>query len=256
MKALQWLRGWVPEQAVQNEFENTVKYIELTKSCAACIQSQQKCSHPAPTLKEKFNELKRKRILKPAIINLTTHFVALFSGMSQLLPFFVQIFKTYGSPISPGWTTVLMGICGIIGNISIAIAVKFIGKRKIFLTAVIGICCCQLLLGAFGFYYLPLGTKSFHQDKTSNNSENSNHETYVPFILFVILRLCSVGAMTIPQIMHGELFPFKLRSLAVGCITAFNNIFTFSANKLFYNIEDLLTLPGALILYGIIGIVG
>lgn len=105
LKSLQWLRGWVSAKAVKVEFDEIKRYNQYSVSCSACIKSQKKCTHP-PNLKQKLQELFRRRTMKPFIILLTAFFIAQFSGSHAMRPYIVQILKSYGSPISPNWATV------------------------------------------------------------------------------------------------------------------------------------------------------
>lgn len=106
LKSLQWLRGWVSAKAVKVEFDEIKRYNEYSVSCSACIKSQQKCPHPSPTIREKLQELLRRRTMKPFIILLTAFAIGQFSGSHAMRPYIVQILKSYGSPISPNWATV------------------------------------------------------------------------------------------------------------------------------------------------------
>lgn len=67
-KSLQWLRGWVPKEAIAHEFYELQRHSERSKSCKSCIKQHLQCIHPQPTLIEKLGELTRKRTLKPFFI--------------------------------------------------------------------------------------------------------------------------------------------------------------------------------------------
>lgn len=106
LKSLQWLRGWVSEKAVQIEFISMKRYNDYSNSCNDCEKTNTKCPHPPPTMKQKFNELLRKRTVKPFVILLVCNFIGTFSGIHHLMPYIVQILITFESPISPNWATV------------------------------------------------------------------------------------------------------------------------------------------------------
>lgn len=105
-KSLQWLRGWVSEKSVQVEFTTMKRYNEYSNSCTECQKANIKCTHPSPTMKQKFNELLRRRTVKPFVILLVCNFIGTFSGIHHLMPYIVQILITFESPISPNWATV------------------------------------------------------------------------------------------------------------------------------------------------------
>lgn len=52
-------------------------------------------------------------------------------------PYIVLILNTYGTPISPNWATVALGVTGIVGTITCVLTVKLIGKRRLFLISLI-----------------------------------------------------------------------------------------------------------------------
>lgn len=83
-KSLRWLRGWVSSEAVAQEFHDLQRHSERSKSCNTCIKKDLKCTHPLPTMREKFAELKRKRTLKPFGIVISLFFLAQFSGILSM----------------------------------------------------------------------------------------------------------------------------------------------------------------------------
>lgn len=133
LKSLQWLRGWVSPKAVEKEFASIVRYNEYSKACAECVKAERKCTHPPPTAAQKLKELIRKRTLKPFAVLLIVFFITQFSGMQAMRPYIVLILTAYGTPISPNWATVALGVTGIVGTITCVLTVKFIGKRRLFL---------------------------------------------------------------------------------------------------------------------------
>lgn len=137
LKSLQWLRGWVSSKAVEKEFAEIVRYNEYSKACPECVKSAQKCPHPPPTVVQKLKELIRKRTLKPFFVLLIVFFISQFSGMQAMRPYIILILTAYGTPISPNWATVSLGVTGIVGTITCVLTVKLIGKRKLFLISLV-----------------------------------------------------------------------------------------------------------------------
>lgn len=106
MKSLQWLRGWVSEKSVEAEFNEIKRYKEYSISCNECLKSSIKCTHPPPTMIDKFRELTRRRTVKPFIILVTCGIVGNFAGLHHLMPYIVQLLYAFESPISPNTATV------------------------------------------------------------------------------------------------------------------------------------------------------
>lgn len=160
LKSLQWLRGWVEPNKVENEFLALQRYNELSNSCKQCIRYGQKCTHPAPNTSEKLNELMRTRNLRPFLMVLLIFALSTFTGLQAMRPYQVQIFKAYGVAVDANWATVLeyfvflfiflvlvttillrlrlqtaMGLSGICGTIVLLCVVRIFGKRKTYLFA-------------------------------------------------------------------------------------------------------------------------
>lgn len=62
---------------------------------------------------QKLKELIRKRTLKPFAVVLIVFSISQFSGMQAMRPYIVLILSKYGTPISPSWATVALGITGM-----------------------------------------------------------------------------------------------------------------------------------------------
>lgn len=104
---MRWLRGWVPEEVVAQEFHELKRYSERARSCNLCIEQNQICLHPdARTAKEKLAELIRKRTLKPIFIIMSLFFLLQFTGVAAMRPYIVQIFEAYKTPIGADYATV------------------------------------------------------------------------------------------------------------------------------------------------------
>lgn len=106
MKALQWLRGWVPLSEVQAEFEQLKKYRTRALSCDECVQQKKECSHPAPTLWEKIKSLLDRGALRPICLIIFLFTLNQFNGLFTFRPFLVQIMIGYGVPIDGYWALV------------------------------------------------------------------------------------------------------------------------------------------------------
>lgn len=64
-------------------------------------------------------------------------------------PFIVLIFRVYGIPIDPNWATVWIGAFGVIGTIICVSAVKFVGKRGLYLSALSTVLITNIALSEF-----------------------------------------------------------------------------------------------------------
>lgn len=110
LKALQWLRGWVPPQNVHNEFHALKRYIKEANACLQCDKLKTPCEHPMPTFVEKIRDIFRIRTLKPAVIVLLVSIFAQFSGVISLKPYIVLTLNAYHTPMDPSWASVMQTI--------------------------------------------------------------------------------------------------------------------------------------------------
>lgn len=68
MVAIKKSNDWAPRHQIAQEFDDLQRHSERSKSCNLCTKQNVPCSHPLPTMREKFAELKRKQTLKPFAI--------------------------------------------------------------------------------------------------------------------------------------------------------------------------------------------
>lgn len=210
--SLRWLRGWVSKETVSREFEDLKRHSEETKSCDSCTKNGLKCSHPLPTLVEKFLELKQKRTFKPFIILVLLFFFNQFTGVYAMRPFIVQIFKAYKSPISPDKAATLMSFGDSLANFVFMCSIHFAGKRGLYLTTSAGAFLCALVLSTYGFILLPSGLSSFNQQQQQHEilPLESNDLAYIPMICLILWSAFSfIGFHSCTWAFMTEILSFK-----------------------------------------------
>lgn len=109
LKSLQWLRGWVGPEHVQEEFDRLQRYAEES-NCS-------RYGKETPSLKEKICDLKRRNTLKPTFIITMCFFFASFNAVNSMRAYYVQIFDKYNMPLDSGSMTVYVGVAGVVANI-------------------------------------------------------------------------------------------------------------------------------------------
>lgn len=197
-KSLQWLRGWVSEKEIQTEFETAKKNQEFSSACAPCQKAQEKCTHPSPSFKERMMEFKRKQTLKPFAILFLANAMAQVAGMMHLLPFVVQLLKSYQSSIKSEDGIIIISASSVIATLTIMFTVKFIGKRRLYLISLAGCFLSHLSLCAYGYYRFPQGLKSF-----GDIPVEPEKSSLFPLFAFVSLRFFTSFVYTIPSMMLG-----------------------------------------------------
>uniref|UniRef100_A0AAG5D5T8 Major facilitator superfamily (MFS) profile domain-containing protein n=1 Tax=Anopheles atroparvus TaxID=41427 RepID=A0AAG5D5T8_ANOAO len=255
LKSLQWLRGWVSPKAVEEEFQEMKRYSLNSAKCAICVKtSVSTCQHPPLTEWMKLKELTRKRNLRPFVLVMLFFVFGQLSGLTGMRPYLVQIFQAYGVPLDANWATVSTGLLGLLANIVCMVSIKFVGKRRLALTsmAVTALSCISLSIYAFNTF--PSGWTSF--DIHSGTSHVSSRG-YIPMVLFFMLAFfTSVGVLPVPWILLSEVFPFRNRSLACGITAALHYVMSFVTTKTYFNLESAFSLPGVILFYGLMGIIG
>lgn len=207
-KSLRWLRGWVSNDSVSQEFYELQRHNERSKSCNACVRHDLPCSHPAPTLAEKLAELKKPRTFKPFIIVLILFLVAQFTGDYAMRPVIIQIFKAYKSPIPPDQAATIMSFFDNVGNLGFMCLLRFTGKRKLYLSMATGVFLSSFIISMYGFIYLPAGYTSF--DLEEPHDVGNQNLTYIPLVCLCFWSFFSYcGFLATPWMLLAELFSFK-----------------------------------------------
>lgn len=194
-RSLQWLRGWVPKSAVAQELQALQRYSERYKYCTNCIEQNQTCTHPPPTLTEKLSELKRRQTLRPLFIVLSLFFISSFSGPMAMSPFMVQVFKAYDSPIAPDKAVAALSVVDILATISFLCLIRFTGKRYLYLTMLTIVFLCSTIMGVYGYVFLPSGYNSF--DKDQNFVLENPQLSYIPFICIILMSFAEFAGVAV-----------------------------------------------------------
>lgn len=147
LKSLQWLRGWVDSNAVQNEFNDLQRSRISAQTCYTCEKQNATCQHPPPTISDKIRDLFRRRTLYPFILVGSLFFLSAFCGISPYRPYMVQILYYYKSPIDANEVIVWMGYIGFISNLLLMCSIRQFGKRLIFLWSMAIVVVTLFILG-------------------------------------------------------------------------------------------------------------
>lgn len=115
----------------------------MSVSCGECEKLGIKCDHPPPTLLEKFKDMAKKRSLKPFVLSTLMFLFMQFTGIFIMRPYIVPILKAHGISLDPNFTTIILGVLGILANVFIVLTVRSIGKRNIYLYSMVGNFVCS-----------------------------------------------------------------------------------------------------------------
>lgn len=137
-KTLQVLRGWVSTESISTEFNQLKEISKISASCENCVKSNAKCSHPPPTLFDKLKDMTKKRALKPFALVSILFLLMQFTAMFAMRPYIVQILSAHGISLDANLITTIIGVIGILANICIVLFIRSMGKRRIYLYAIVG----------------------------------------------------------------------------------------------------------------------
>ncbi|XP_031634375.1 facilitated trehalose transporter Tret1-like [Contarinia nasturtii] len=261
--ALQWLRGWVSPQTIYDEFKRLQSYSDTSSSCKPCSKSAVKCQHPKPTFLDKIKELNRKRSLKPFILISCLHFFYEFCAIIVWQPYIIQVIKAFGVPLNANLTLLINAGLGMPASILLISTVKKLGRRFLYITSSSIVTLCSFGLGIYGYVFCPPGWSSF-QDNPEEAPIKYNYIRsvvgdygYLALALILVMQFATkIGVSGLPHIYVSEVFPLKSRTFLCGIVTANQYVVAAIATKTYYNVETWLSLPGAIIFYGIISLTG
>lgn len=149
---MQWLRGWVTEDVVRDEFTNLKNHNTISTVCPSCTEHSTPCQHSKTTkFYDKVMELRHKHVLKPFILVAALYFMLEFSVIMLWRPYVIQVIKAYGIPFDANFMATILNGCSVAGNCCFLIGVGVFGKRPLYLVsgALTVLCCIGLSMDVF-----------------------------------------------------------------------------------------------------------
>uniref|UniRef100_A0A1B0D994 Major facilitator superfamily (MFS) profile domain-containing protein n=1 Tax=Phlebotomus papatasi TaxID=29031 RepID=A0A1B0D994_PHLPP len=137
-KSLAWLRGWVPESRVHEEFTDLCNSAKSRQSS----EEEHNCA-------SNYEVYFKKTFVWPFALIAYTFFIGHFSGMTTLQTYAVQIFHTLKAPIDKYYATMLLGVAELLGTLLCVILVHFTGKRPLVFLSTVGCGLCFLATGTY-----------------------------------------------------------------------------------------------------------
>lgn len=110
----------------------------MSASCESCVKASATCTHPPPTLVDKFKDMTKKRTLKPFALVTFLFLLMQFTAMFAMRPYIVQVLKAHGILLDANLTTTIIAVIGILANVCIVLFIRSMGKRRIYLYSMIG----------------------------------------------------------------------------------------------------------------------
>lgn len=268
-KSIAWLRGWVPVQNVEAEFQELCKQRlqEATRHIRSELTEEFANKGTKPKKASRIDNLKlfaTRQFLWPYFVVSLVFFLSHFNGNTTLQIYAIKIFSTLKTPIDKYYATVLLGVVQFLGCIISVVFVNILGKRIINFISLLGSGICFVVVATYAYL---IDVKYFDNIVKTNETSNATYagtlnETleefrWIPVTFLVASAFLSyVGIKILPWILTGEVYFSEVRATASGLSGGTGYIFSFLANKIFLSLVSYFTLPGVFWFYGAIGVVG
>lgn len=208
---MQWLRGWVSADGVNDEFTRLQNHIASVQStCVFCAEQSVRCRHVKTTISDKFLELQKKRTLKPFILANGLSVFMEFCAVIVMRPYIIQIIMAYGVPFDAHFTATALSFTSIIGNCCFLVCVKVLGKRQLYLSSTAMAILCCFGLSIYGFVFFPSNWISFNKPNFNYIRDVVGNYGYLAVALLFAMQFCSnLGLTAVPSLINGEVFSMK-----------------------------------------------
>nr|XP_018915851.1 PREDICTED: facilitated trehalose transporter Tret1-like isoform X1 [Bemisia tabaci] len=279
LHSLQWLRGWTTAEMVKDEFVKLEFYSSkkpretlhsyekevdtrdekcpsntngsLENGCANGAARNVNCKSSSYLnvrgkrgLAEKWNDLTRKEMVIPLCKCIVLHCISLFSGLLPLRPFLVKIFSEMELPIQANWSSVLVSLLGILGNIGCMLLINRVGKKRLAITSFGAVSLC--------FVFLALHLRGYSPNLGGNFDDH-----WWPLSLFLSLFFFyNLALQPIPWIYLSELLPYKGRGVATGIVASLFYMGIFFGVKSYPTLLENIGLDGIFYVYAAVSIGG
>ncbi|XP_013139502.1 PREDICTED: facilitated trehalose transporter Tret1-like [Papilio polytes] len=251
------LRGWTTPEHVREEFDQLVDYSKKLQNCVICYKlynrDTQTCEHvtmnPIRRSMYKFRYVMlAKETLRPLIFVMVYFMFYVMSGLTPIKPNMVNICGAFGMAQDGKDIVLNVGIITICCSVLVIASIRYVGKRKMAITSLLGTAISCAALSVYAKYNLD--DSVFSYDTSTFPKETS----YVPLILFYMMAFFT--GFNLPWVLVGEVFPFRSRASAQGIAAASNYVFTFLGAKSLIDLEVYGQLWGTFAVYAAFGFVG
>ncbi|XP_034951565.1 facilitated trehalose transporter Tret1-2 homolog [Chelonus insularis] len=181
--------------------------------------------------------------LKPFFIMLAYFFFQQFSGIFVVVFYAVDITAEAGIKMDAYLGAILIGITRLAGSILVACASKKWGRRIPSIASGIGMTLC---MGILSIYLFLVNRGHFIGDRG-----------LIPAIcVLVYIFMSTIGFLTLPFAMVGEIFPVKVKDILSGISTCAAYIFSFITVKSYPDMLNSMGKHGVFLFYALASLAG
>lgn len=180
----------------------------------------------------------RPEVWKPLLILNSFFLFQQISGVFVVIFYAVDIADEVGVHTDGYLVSVLIGATRLLVTVAISYASKRFGRRPLAVVSGVGMTMCMGALAG-----------CVHLESPSLN--------WLPALTLVLyIFMSTVGFLTLPWAMIGELFPTRVRGLAGGITTCCAYLYSFAVLKTYPEMKDALGRQGVFLFYGVAALLG
>ncbi|XP_054266048.1 facilitated trehalose transporter Tret1-2 homolog isoform X2 [Macrosteles quadrilineatus] len=213
--------------------------------------------------------LSRPEAWKPLIIMNTFFFFQQFTGTFVVIFYAVDVVQEAGVKTDPFLVTVLIGLTRLVFTFLAAYLSKKFGRRPTAILSGVGMTLSLITLATH--LYLLSPTPSVTKLSTSNLSDILNTTdvfnstavetvesvSFLPVTMLLLYILAStIGFLTLPWSMIGEVYPAQVRGVASGLTTCTAYGISFLVLKMYPHMKKVLDKHGVFYFFGIMALLG
>ncbi|XP_071453263.1 trehalose transporter 1-like protein [Hetaerina americana] len=214
--------------------------------------------------------LLRPEVYKPFLILNGYFFFQQFAGMFVVMYYAVDIVLESGvTGIDPFIATVFIGLVRLIASISVSLGMKKWGRRAPSIISGAGMTVCLAAVAIHVTTHTKTPVTPFEEtllsaDEKFNVTEIPAEgglgipaEAWLPTIaLFGYIALGTIGFLTIPWAMMGEVFPNSVRGPASGITSSLTYLWSFGIIKAYPEMAASFGASGAFFIFGLFSLLG
>lgn len=170
-RALCWLRGWVPFEKVEDEYNQIHDALETKRLEAEAVSQLPFYKRMEPFSKRSF--------IVPFILVSGTFLIGHFTGKTPLQTYAVQIFHTLKAPIDKYYATILLGGAELVGALLCVVLVHITGKRPLVLASLIGVGSCFCGTATYAYFLSEVPGASVENVVSNYSMKNLDRTSYV-----------------------------------------------------------------------------
>ncbi|XP_050434465.1 facilitated trehalose transporter Tret1-like isoform X2 [Adelges cooleyi] len=219
-----WFRGWVKPHVVNDEYREMLCYYSSS--------NRDKAGKKENGLALRLRWIKNPLVYRPMVLVTIYYFSTLICCLMPSRPYLVDMIREMGLNADHGLFLVLFGWVQVAGSLLILYAVPKYGKR---LLTLVTIGLNTVVVFAYGAS--TMAVKYGWMEPVG----------YIPIIAYcVVLFSGSLGPMSLPWTLLGEVYPNEAKGFAAGMSTAIFYLMTFGTTKLYLTVEMAMGLSNVL----------